>query len=269
MEARLPVPQWVGNSPSSTQSLLGAPQPPPSLPSRVLGREGAVRSCLSGNLLCGLPSWWPSPPLKWVNTMFPPPSVQTGAFLGAPRQPATAIVLCRREPLTTRSMPSSQHKYFSGHNTLFRGPQVARPCHQAHPRSLSLLPALVGRRGQEKGRTRECPKRSGPLWPIVLSLGDKERPGLSLVSCLGSVNKSEPSSSHSVGAEGSAGCPTRQVLSRACRFGEIVSLARSHGIPPPPLPFVAFLCAGPWGTEGAFVGPIQARPAPVVKHRPC
>lgn len=172
-----------GHSPSSTRSLLGAP-PAPGHHSLAGSRAGKVPSVsVSGVIYCAGCPHAGRPPLKEANTTSPlgVPCTGTGFLRGA-RQPAAAIVRRRRELLTTRSTPSSQHKYFSGHNTLFRGPQVARPCHQAHPRPLSLLPALAGRRGQEKGRARERPERPGPLWPIVPSLEDKGQPGLSPVS---------------------------------------------------------------------------------------
>lgn len=56
---------------------------------------------------------------------------------------------------------------------------MARPCHQlsrTHHQSFLLPLASAERRGQEEGMPQERPKRSGPLWPIVLSAEDKGSP---------------------------------------------------------------------------------------------
>lgn len=107
--------------------------------------------------------------------MFPSWSAQRGAFSkGALTAGRAGDYAAQMRAINTVECATFRAQIFPGHNTLSRRHQVARPCHQAHPQCFLLLPASVGRRGQENGGTREHPQRSGPLWPLVLSLEDKE-----------------------------------------------------------------------------------------------
>lgn len=118
------------------------------------------------------------------------------------------------------------------------------------------------------------------MWPIVLSLEDKEPPSLSPESRLSFVNKSESGLSYSDAAEKSGG--PRPWVSFLGYGGEKRFLAERilFEFFPPPLFFVAFLFSvrPRCGTEDAFVGlnqgdcfhhqTIHACPSPVVKHQP-